>query len=225
MAIFRGDLKCFICNKSIVGRYYYDWAGHCICESHYSSIVKCASCGQFCNSKAKPIGNEEMICQHCQTYRIEQQDADNIIIFIKQQYAKVGIEIGAKWHLKMISAEALFQKTKDKNTRGLAQMYGSEYTIYVYRELSRVAFAQVIAHELLHVYQYARNIHTNKAKSEGFCNLGSYLILKAIDNPEANAAIQNLKKSEDPIYGDGFRQMLVILEKSGWQAVLNEIRR
>lgn len=185
--------------------------------------MHCASCGQFCDSKAKPIGRGEFVCKHCQTYRIEQTEADNIITFVKQQYAKAGISIGAKWHLKMITAEALFQKTKDKNTRGLAQMVGTEYTIFIYRELSRVAFAQVLAHEMLHIYQYVRHINPDKARCEGFCNLGSYVILTAIGNDEAKAAIENLKASTDSIYGDGFREMLTIYQHAGWQGAIKEV--
>lgn len=216
--------RCIFCNKPILGRYYYDWVGHSVCESHYKSVVRCASCGQFCDSKAKSIGLGEFICQHCQTYRIGPKEADDIIAFIKQKYNGAGLVIGAKWHLKMISAETLFRKTGDKNTRGLAQMVGSKYTIFIYRELSRVAFAQVLAHELLHIYQYTRHYNPEKSECEGFCNLGSYFILCAIGNDESKAAIESLKRNTDPAYGDGFRKFLAIFEQSGWQGAIKHLK-
>ena len=44
-------------------------------------------------------------------------------------------------------------------------------------------------------------------------DLGSYVVLKAIHAKEADAAIENMKKCTDPIYGDGFRHLLAIYKK------------
>ena len=216
-------MNCFYCGRSIIGRYYYDWAGHAVCEKHFANIVICASCGQYCDSHARDIGMGMKVCSHCQKYRIEQTDCDKIINFIKRIYAQTEIGLITNWHLIMVSAEKMYQLTHDKNTRGLAQAVGSNYTIFVYRELSRVAFAQVLAHEMLHIYQYNRNINPKKQLCEGFCNLGSYVVLKAIHVNEADAAIENMKKCTDPIYGDGFRHLLAIYKKGGWHDAILEI--
>lgn len=185
--------------------------------------MTCASCGQYCDVHAKDIGMGMKICPHCQKYRIEQADSDKVINFIKGIYAQTEVGHITNWHLKMVSAEKMYQLTHDKNTRGLAQAVGSDYTIFIYRELSRVAFAQVLAHEMLHIYQYNRNIHPAKSLCEGFCNLGSYVVLKAIHVKEADAAIENMKKCTDPIYGDGFRHLLAIYKKGGWHDAILEI--
>lgn len=216
-------MNCLYCGKRIIGKYYYDWAGHTVCEKHFANIVTCASCGQYCDVHAKDIGMGMKICPHCQKYRIEQADSDKVINFIKGIYAQTEVGHITNWHLKMVSAEKMYQLTHDKNTRGLAQTVGSDYTIFIYRELSRVAFAQVLAHEMLHIYQYNRNIHPAKSLCEGFCNLGSYVVLKAIRTKEANAAIESLKKSPDPIYGEGFRRLLAVYEKGGWHDAILEI--
>lgn len=216
-------MNCLYCGKRIIGRYYYDWAGHTVCEKHFANIVTCASCGQYCDAHAKDIGMGMKVCTHCQKYRIEQADSDKVINFIKSLYAQTEIGQITNWHLKMVSAEKMYQLTHDKGTRGLAQAVGSDYTIFIYRELSRVAFAQVLAHEMLHIYQYNRNIHPAKSLCEGFCNLGSYVVLKAIHVKEADAAIENMKKCTDPIYGDGFRHLLAIYQKGGWHDAILEI--
>lgn len=216
-------MNCLYCGKRIIGKYYYDWAGHTVCEKHFANIVTCASCGQYCDVHAKDIGMGMKICPHCQKYRIEQADSDKVINFIKGIYAQTEVGHITNWHLKMVSAEKMYQLTHDKNTRGLAQAVGSDYTIFIYRELSRVAFAQVLAHEMLHIYQYNRNIHPAKSLCEGFCNLGSYVVLKAIHVKEADAAIENMKKCTDPIYGDGFRHLFAIYKKGGWHDAILEI--
>lgn len=216
-------MNCLYCGKRIIGKYYYDWAGHTVCEKHFANIVTCASCGQYCDVHAKDIGMGMKICPHCQKYRIEQADSDKVINFIKGIYAQTEVGHITNWHLKMVSAEKMYQLTHDKGTRGLAQAVGSDYTIFIYRELSRVAFAQVLAHEMLHIYQYNRNIHPEKSLCEGFCNLGSYVVLKAIHVKEADAAIENMKKCTDPIYGDGFRHLLTIYKNGGWHDAILEI--
>lgn len=216
-------MNCLYCGKRIIGKYYYDWAGHTVCEKHFANIVTCASCGRYCDVHAKDIGMGMKICPHCQKYRIEQADSDKVINFIKGIYAQTEVGHITNWHLKMVSAEKMYQLTHDKNTRGLAQAVGSDYTIFIYRELSRVAFAQVLAHEMLHIYQYNRNIHPAKSLCEGFCNLGSYVVLKAIHVKEADAAIENMKKCTDPIYGDGFRHLLTIYKNGGWHDAILEI--
>ncbi len=220
----RESLRCFYCNKRINGRYYFDWAGHNICASHIGTAIKCASCGQFCGPDSKDIGLGMRICSHCQKYRIEHKDCDTIVQFIKEVYQKTEIGLVTGWRLMMVNAETLYKMTHDLNTRGLAHAEGSKYTIFIYRELSRVAFAQVLAHEMLHVYQYTHNIHPIKSKCEGFCNLGSYVVLSAINAREAKAAIENLKRNEDPVYGDGFRSMLAVYESGGWHAAIKQIK-
>lgn len=214
---------CYICQKHINGQYYVDWAGHCICASHIQTVVRCASCGQFCDHHAKDIGIGMKICSHCQKYRVERNDAETIIQFVKNIYQNSPIGNITRWKLMMVDAETLFKQTQDRNTRGLAQAVGTDYTIFIYRELSRVAFAQVLAHEMLHVFQYTNNIKPPKAICEGFCNLGSYVILSAINNKEAKAAIDSLKNNPDSVYGDGFRLMLSSYKNGGWLAAIKKL--
>jgi len=216
------QIFCFYCHKPINGRYYYDWAGHSACASHV--VIKCASCGQFCDTKSKEIGLGLKICTHCQQFRIERNDSEVIINFIMSIYKKSSVGTVSRWKLQMVNTETLYKLTSDLNARGLARAVGNDYTIFIYRELSRVAFAQVLAHELLHVYQYTNNIYPAKAKCEGFCNLGSYVVLKAINNAEAKAAINNLMNNPDEIYGDGFRLLLETYKVGGWDSAIELIR-
>ncbi len=217
-------ITCSLCGKRIIGKYSFDWAGHNVCSTHMTSVFLCASCGQFCIPNGKDIGMGMKICPHCQKYRIEQKEAMDIVSYIKKIYRNSPIGDISNWHLMMIDAETLYKFTNDKNTRGLAKAHGTDYTIYVYRELSRVAFAQVLAHEMLHVFQYKRHINPPKDLCEGFCNLGSYVILKSINNAEAKAAIENLKNNKDPIYGDGFRKILSYYNQGGWDEALTAIK-
>lgn len=214
-------IRCHICGKKIVGTYYQDWAGHVSCTFH--PIINCASCGLFCDDKAINVGAESKICSYCQKFRIERKDCDKIVNFLQEFFSKTPIGTIKGWHLVMISPDALFWKTRERDTRGLAEAIGSDYTIYIYRDLSRVAFARTLAHEMLHVYQYKHCFHPERSKSEGFCNVGAYLILESIGNKEAIAAMSNMNADKDPIYGSGFRYMKRIYEECGWVGLIKEI--
>ena len=217
--------QCFHCGKAIIGKYYLDWQGHALCDKHIKLVTHCASCGAFCNAKAKDIGAGYKVCSRCQKYRIEREEAQRIIDYIQHIYAHSELGRVMHWHLKMANAAALLKQTDDRNARGLAKAVGREYTIYIFRELSRVAFASVLAHEMLHVYQYTRHLTPPKPLCEGFCNLGSYVVLSSINNLEARAAIDGLRKNPDPVYGDGFRAMLALYEQGGWPRCIKELMK
>lgn len=221
------DVRCYTCGKRITGKYYTDWAGHCVCESHFATLAKCSVCGVFCDKHAKDIGMGMKVCTHCQQYRVEQSDAKEIITYIQSLYEKTPLGKISGWTLKMVDVSTLFKMCKDRKARGLAQAIGEKYTIFIWRELSQIAFAQVVAHEMLHIYQYMQHISSSASKCEGFCNLGSYFVLSSIKSPERDsevqAAIQCLLKDPSPIYGDGFREVLTEYQKGGWEAAIKHI--
>lgn len=223
--MIRQPFRCYLCNRPINGVYYTDWAKNCICAVHRDTVKYCVSCGQFCNLDAKDIGLGMKVCTHCQKYNVTKPIGIDIAHFVKSIYRNTPIGDVSRWHFKAIDAVGMYKMCGDKNVRGLAQSVGTDYTVYVYMELSRVAFAQVLAHEVLHIYQYRNRISPPKAKCEGFCNLGSYIVLCHINNSEAKAAIEALKNNPDPIYGDGFRHMLSVYEVGGWNAAIREIKR
>ena len=147
-------LKCYICGKTIEGSYFIDWANHAACVHHDATIKQCVSCGQFCDASAIDIGLGGKFCSYCQKHIMTKEDCANVIGYINRIYSNLEIGEIHNWHLKVIDATALQKRTGSLNTRGLAVKYGNDYTVYVYRQLSKVQFANVLAHELLHIWQY-----------------------------------------------------------------------
>lgn len=217
--------RCYICGKLILGSYYIDWANHSVCSNHYASVKQCVSCGQFCDSLAIDIGLGGKFCSHCQKHIITKDDCLHVINYINRIYSNTEIGEVHNWHLKVIDASALHERTGNLYTRGLAERDGDNYTVYVYRQLSKVQFANVLAHELLHVWQYNMNLDTLPYLREGFCNLGSYVVLSEINNREARATIDNMLNSTDPIYGEGLRKCKYLFEQGGWINVIRQLKR
>ena len=152
------SLKCYICGKEITGSYYTDCANHSICAHHITSVKQCVSCGLFCNSTAIHIGLGGYLCSYCQKNMMTKEDCSYVVNFINQIYSNSVIGEIHNWSLKVIDATALQKRTGDANIRGLAVRRGNDYTVYVYRQLSKVQFAEVLAHELLHIWQYNQNL-------------------------------------------------------------------
>ena len=59
---------------------------------------------------------------------------------------------------------------------------------------------------------------------EGFCNLGSFEILKSIGTQVAISRISALEQDPDPIYGEGFRRVKAVYDSGGWPAVINKLK-
>jgi len=127
--------------------------------------------------------------------------------------------------LRSMTPQQIVQRSGRPGTLGLAQGVGSDYTVFFYRHITVVAFADVLAHELLHIWQYDHHIAPDALHCEGFCNLGSYFILSAIGNAEANARIERMLKSPDPVYGDGVRLMKRHYDHGGWLEAIRVVKQ
>lgn len=217
-------LRCYICGNIIQGSYYRDWADHPICIDH-KDVCHCVSCGQFCNIKSIDIGNGSRLCSYCQEHMMTKEDCKYIVRFVNRIYSNTVMGEIHNWNLKTIDAVALHNRTGSKNIRGLAERCGDKYTVFVYRQLSKVQFANVLAHELLHIWLYNRGVNPIPIMCEGFCNLGSYVVLSNINNSEAKATLHSMIVSSDPIYGDGLRICKTMFDKGGWREVIKALEK
>jgi len=95
-----------------------------------------------------------------------------------------------------------------------------EFHIYVLSNLHELAFRAVLAHEFLHVYLFQNEYDLRSDLREGFCNLGSQLMLKKDNSVLSNYLLDSMYESDDPDYGKGFIKMNSMLEKKGWNKLL-----
>jgi hypothetical protein len=79
----------------------------------------------------------------------------------------------------------------------------------------KILFAGSLAHELLHVWQNQYNIKLRSELSEGFSNLGSYLMYKSINNKISDILIKQMFLNTDPNYGVGFKKVKLIMDAIG----------
>lgn len=224
------DLKCHVCGHSIEGRYRMDRYNNCVCENHLNTPL-CFCCGRFCNNSARYVSNNQMVCITCQQKRIENDSAARMIPFVYKVYGDLGFRLpGYKVKLVSVSEmQKLYKMEDDSFPLGLAHFNGKDYTIFVIHDISRIKFVEVIAHEILHTWQWQRSINPPDIICEGFCNFGAYLVLKELmkNHPtdETDMALWSLMKNPDEIYGDGFRELRDIYDIRGFKAVIEYIKQ
>ncbi len=218
---------CIICGKKIgLGKHYLDWAGNKACNRHTSDEMKmCVSCGRFCGPKSIELVKGEKLCPICQRNIVTEKQCAKMAAWIKACYKRSPIGNIEMVKLKSMSPEQMALASSGRTILGLAQGIGRDYTVFFYRHMSIVAFSDILAHELLHIWQYDHNINPDDLHCEGFCNLGSWFILRAINNPESLARMRWLEQSSDPIYGDGFRIMKHHFDHGGWNLAIDELKK
>lgn len=223
------DLKCIICGREINGQYKYDSYGNCACSNH--DVTTCFCCGRICNSKAIKLSPFHQVCVTCQEKRVEQDSAARMIPFIYRVYGSLGFRLPG-YKVKLISLEEMCQRSSrgyDELPLGLAQKNGNEYTIYILHDLSRIKFVDVLAHEILHTWQWERRIFPPDIACEGFCNFGAFLVLKELmriqPSDETDFALEILMKNPDKVYGDGFREIRDLYDRRGFKEVINVMKQ
>lgn len=210
---------CLVCGNPPQSTHYVDWAGNCVCEAHRDIVHFCISCSRYCKPRDKyNFGNRFSLCPICESDLINQKIVGNVVAYIKKAYIKAGFGEIRNWHLYVTDPETMYQKMQNPYIKGFANRIGSKYEIYVLKHLSRVSFADVLSHEILHIWQYNNKYSPEKWKCEGFCNLGSYYVLSHIATEEALERIAAMERNPDLVYGEGFRRMKAVYDQGGWAA-------
>lgn len=212
-------MKCLICNTDIKGHYLKDEWQQFICVHH--QVEQCSSCGRFVKPSDLHVADGRCLCNFCRPSVVILDEhikwVEKRVRFIFSSHGIIDIPLDVPIHLV---TPADMAKLKGANFIDLFQpgltitsktigLFCSKYnhTIYIFNYLPKIQFAGVLAHEMLHVWQNGNNYFLSPKYTEGFCNLGSYLIYKTIDTDLSKYFIERLKTNPDPIYGDGFREV------------------
>lgn len=232
-------MKCTICDKEIgSGRYLINnYWGQTIHDYH--EVSYCSSCGRFADAKILVLSDGRKICTLCQkSITVTEKE----ILWAEQQVrsflAPVGFDgLPVQVPVKIVSTKELARLqglsnsininqrglTLTRYTTGLLQQ-SMKHEIYILDYLPKILFAGVLAHEMLHVWLNENQIQMPPPQTEGFCNMGSYLIYSSINHPLASFHKQQLQINADPIYGDGFRFIFDQFQKMGWQGLIKKVK-
>lgn len=231
-------MKCIVCNNTIIGRYYQDYWGNKVCQSHIDNneVTFCASCGSFvCSNES--TGDGRSLCKSCMASVISKaEQVDKLKKYVLRKFMDIGVFFNDKFldsvNIDIVSPQKMAEIRKQPvnfQNKGLTQTYSCntlggkflgfkdkfKHHIYMLSYLPKIEFAATLAHEILHIWQIENGIQLPSLKCEGLCNIGSYIIYENMSAQKALYYKKNLMENPDPIYGDGFRFIYRMYEQYG----------
>lgn len=220
-------MKCTICDTEIRGCYLIDAWQQPICASH--KVEYCFSCGRFVKPSDLHIVDGRCLCSFCYPSIVAlPKHIEWVEKRVRSVLSSQGIaDIPQSFPIQLVSPSDMSKLTQSKQINlcqpGLTQtiqMIGLggariNHYIYIFDYLPKIQFAGVLAHEMLHVWQNEKGISLPSPLTEGFCNVGSYVLYQSINTDISHHFIKKLEENHDSVYGDGFRQVVDIYKKTG----------
>lgn len=229
-------MKCFYCNKTIDGRYVEDRYGNVSCASHIDNgeVEVCGECLRLVPVQGNRLLDGRVVCHDCMKIAVTPSRPYDWIE--KQVWARLQNWGFGDLDMRRItiwtatSKEMAMYRKKDVDVfnEGFCRLWPEtmKVDLFVESHLTKIHFAGVLAHELLHAWNFQNLIlDIPNQWSEGMCNVASYLTYKSIDFPLARIYEENMMKDPDPIYGDGFRMVLDYYERYGWDGIRQHIQQ
>ena len=240
-------MDCYICEKTITGKYYVDGWDHKICESHLNNeAVFCSSCKGF-TKKEHILPDGRILCYACMSIAIKPNDsielikksvinALNKVGFDDLRMEDISIETTSAQKMADIRQSPVnlqnkgltLSKTTSSISFGFFNGKGTsrkfKHTIYMLTHLTKIEFAGTLAHEMLHAWQVQNGIQMSPKMTERLCNMGTYLMYNTLSNSLTKRLLNGLHESTDPIYGDGFREVHAHFQEWGWSELIRNVR-
>ena len=229
-------MKCFYCNKTIDGRYVEDRYGNVSCASHIDNgeVEVCGECLRLVPVQGNRLLDGRVVCHDCMKIAVTPSRPYDWIE--KQVWARLqnwgfgDLDMSRITIWTATSKEMAMYRKKDVDVfnEGFCRLWPEtmKVDLFVESHLTKIHFAGVLAHELLHAWNFQNLIlDIPNQWSEGMCNVASYLTYKSIDFPLARIYEENMMKDTDPIYGDGFRMVLDYYERYGWDGIRQHIQQ
>lgn len=222
--------KCFSCGKGLLEEYYTDIYGTPSCKCHIDSdksVSVCSECLQFVRTEGNTISDGRVICPECMKIAVSpKRPYDWILNQVLERLHQFGFDNIMASDVKIWTAtskEMAAYRKSDVNVfnEGFCSLTpNGKIKIYVQSHHTKIHFAGVLAHELLHAWCFRYGLYNIPPEiAEGVCNLGSFAIYSTIDYPLSKIYIKQLFDDKDPIYGDGFRAVYEFYKEHGWDGV------
>lgn len=225
--------KCRDCARPIQGRYREDLWGERSCEACFSKGL-CLYCGGAGERDAR---SSDILCKVCRRLAIHEQRMANafygeVVDWARSKRLFEGVK---QPPMVLYPRERLLREFPGSHrTLGVAEKSVWETPagasvradrVVVVAGLPAPLFQAVAAHELGHVWVAANNIH-NMAPldEEGFCELLSHTWISERGTFGREGLLRSIEASNDPIYGEGFRKMKSIEQRSNINFVMRLIK-
>lgn len=229
-------MKCKICNNEITSSYIKNEWGEVIHSFH--DRILCSCCNRFVCKGGMSLNDGRFLCSDCVSTVVKDEKHIELVKKKVLEIFKInGLnDISENIPIKIVSVDYMAHLTgsgmKSTNqlgftmTKGYYSLYGKKlsHEIFMLDWQERTMFAGTLAHEYLHVWQNEKCIKLESSLCEGFCNLGSFIIYKAINSKLSHFLFEQMKKNPDPVYGDGFRKVKEIYDTKAGRNIIDTVK-
>ncbi|MCH7680567.1 protein DA1 [candidate division KSB1 bacterium] len=221
---------------------FVDIRKNAVCRRHLDDVLDCHSCFSYVSPAlddgSKRYADGRVICSKCQATAVEDDnEALAIMEEVKAQLASAGLVIEQEFKLKFVSVQELsklssnYQRdqlgvTRFRKTEILAGLVSfQDFEIFILSGLPLPQLKAVLAHELMHVWQFANTPNPqNLQLCEGNCQYAAYLVLSDDDSEEGQFFSKFIEEHKDSNYGDGFRFVSAEVKKRGFKPWLEYLK-
>ena len=239
--LFANPKNCSICLQPLDNTFSVDVWGNSFHTAHEQEGVFCHSCSRIISQGVTQGGYIYSDGRHlCSLCRLTAVNDDSVIqaayLSVISQFEKVGIiHIPTDIPINLVELQQLNQKagalshiklkgfTRIDPVLKKIKQPSNSFQIFILFGLPRIEFEAVLAHELLHVWLHENNITLSLTSTEGFCNLGSYLIYNNDNTHFSTIHLKAMDNSEDLAYGTEYRYLKAQLKKIGWKELISSI--
>ena len=229
-------ISCSICENQIKDKeYYIDAWGNPFHIYHKKIGQFCECCSRVISKKITNGGYKlkdgRYICSLCDASIIQasniQKSLDKVIQTLRQnginniKIDEIKIELINK--LKMSEH---YKSGEIEHLKGLTKVNPNEskiFQVYILNNLPKIQFEAILAHELLHIWLFKKNIKLDKSIMEAFCNLGSYLIYSLNDTKFSKIHLLSLENSKTNSDAYKYRILKNMLQKNSFKYIINNI--
>ena len=228
---------CTICLQVLTGEYSIDAWENPFHSHHANEGIFCHSCSRIISQGITQGGvrytDGRHLCSLCQASVVESDSTIySAYTSVIEQFIAVGIHnIPHNIPIKLINLIELNSKCSQshvdlKGFTHTAHKYKTQpnYTIFILFGLPQIEFEAVLAHELLHVWLDQNKIRLSPKKTEGFCNLGRYLIYQNNQSYFSKIHLKAMDNSKNSTYGIEYHKMKDKLEQIGWKILISDLR-
>ncbi len=234
--------KCIVCNEVAIGGAYIDIRENAVCRRHRDDVLECHSCFSYVSPDlvdgSSRYSDGRVICNLCRATAVEDDnEATAIMEEVKAQLAGAGLAIDREFKLKFVPIDELSKLSSSYQREQLGvtrfrktEMLGGlvtfqDFEIYILSGLPRPQLKAVLAHEMMHVWQFvnAPNLQ-NLQLCEGSCQYAAYLVLMDDSSEEGQFFSKIIEEHKDSNYGDGFRFVLEEVKRRGFISWLEYLK-
>jgi hypothetical protein len=234
------DPRCCIC-RGASGHFEIDPWGNCYHTSHVENVPRCHQCDRRllasitgASAHGWLYDDGRAVCGDCWRDSVGTvRKAKQRMRHVCRTLAKHGISVDTTdVHVKLVPYT---EGGLGGDQLGSAHTQWTEYAtrrrfdradVQIVLHLSEPLFDSVLAHELMHVWIAQNTRRELDARTEeGVCQLASHLVLRDGHDRRADYLRKKIEKSQDPVYGDGYRRAKRYVDRRGMASLLNRLRK